>query len=72
MLITPSLITWNEHKPLVEPYILKHAAHPAYNRYVKKHLDQIYFEVDEENKRYQLYLFLHDLEQKLNFGELPF
>jgi hypothetical protein len=56
----------------VEPYILKHVSHPAYNRYVKKHLDQIYFEIDEENRKYQLYLLLHDLEEKLNFGELPF
>jgi hypothetical protein len=56
----------------VSPIILKHEAHPAYNRYVKKHLDNIYYEVDEENRRYQLYLLLHDLEEKLNFGELPF
>jgi len=56
----------------VSPIILKHKAHPAYNRYVKTHLDNIYFDKDEENQRYQLYLLLHDLEQKLNFGELPF
>jgi len=56
----------------VSSYILRHTVHPAYNRYVKKHLDQIYFEPDEENRRYQLYLLIHDLEQKLNFGELPF
>jgi len=35
-------------------------------------LDKIYFDNDEENQRYQLYLLLHDLEEKLNFGELPF
>ena len=56
----------------VSKYILKHTSHPAYNRYVKTHLDKIYFLPDEENRRYQLYLLLHDLEQKLNFGELPF
>jgi hypothetical protein len=56
----------------VSPIILRHEAHPAYNRYVKKHLDKIYFDNDEENQRYQLYLLLHDLEEKLNFGELPF
>jgi hypothetical protein len=56
----------------VSSIILKHGPHPAYNRYVKKHLDRIYFDMDEENRRYQLYLLLHDLEQKLNFGELPF
>jgi len=61
-----------KNRSTVEPYILKHISHPAYNRYVKKHLDNIYFEIDEENKRYQLYLLLHDLDQKLNFGELPF
>jgi hypothetical protein len=56
----------------VSSIILKHKEHPAYNRYVKSHLDKIYFDIDEENRRYQLYLLLHDLEQKLNFGELPF
>jgi hypothetical protein len=61
-----------KNRSTVEPYILKHISHPAYNRYVKKHLDNIYFEIDEENRRYQLYLLLHDLDQKLNFGELPF
>jgi len=59
-------------RSIVKPYILKHASHPAYNRYVKKHLDKIYFEKDEETQKYQLYLLLHDLEEKLNFGELPF
>jgi hypothetical protein len=54
------------------PSILKHTSHLRYNRYVKHHLDKIYFQIDKENRQYQLYLLLHHLEQKLNFGELPF
>ena len=52
--------------------ILRHTSHPKYNNYVKYHLDKIYIDLDEENKKYQIYLLLHDLEKKLNFGELPF
>lgn len=59
-------------KAMVDSSILRHTNHILYTRHVQKKLNKIYFEKDEENKNYQLYLLLHDLEKKLDFGDLPF
>jgi hypothetical protein len=54
----------------VDPHILVHQSHPAYNKYVRKQLDSL---IDHPDLDYQLFLLWGHLEQGLNFvGQIPF
>lgn len=57
----------------IDPSVQRHVPHPRYNRYVKVQLDTLWYEPDEENRRYQLWLLVRWLDKALDrVGVVPF
>lgn len=57
----------------VHSSVQRHAPHPRYNRFVKMHLDALWYETDEEKRRYYLWLLVRWLDKALDkTGVVPF